>query len=96
MHMHLPYISEGAHLVIAAAQTYGGSVRRHRSQLVWSEVFPGSSNPHVRYWENKYGHFIFYGSMSSYVQECDESPGQTDIPGISAHNAVPHSCTKKS
>lgn len=58
MHMHLPYISEGAHLVIAAEQNYTESVKRHRLQLVWSEVLPGSSILQVRYCKNKYGHFI--------------------------------------
>ena len=97
VHMHLPYISEGAHLVKAAEQSYSERVKRWWLQFVCSKVLPGSSIPHVCYCENKYGHFIStaaWAPMCWNVQQLlRRVPSQTDR---SVHNAIRHSCTKKS
>lgn len=92
-------ISEGAHLVIAAEQSYSESIKRCWLQFVCGRASPGSSVPHVRYCENKYGHFIStaaWAPMCWNVQLLWPVPGQTHIPVIFVHNAVVHSCTKKS
>lgn len=68
-YMHLPCISEGACAIIAAEQSYTKSVKKKRRilQRMWSQMFPGSSIPHVHYCENKYGHFI---SMAAWAPMC--------------------------
>ncbi len=82
----------------AAELNQGGSVTDTTYTVSVSRlVCP--TRPFACYCENKDGHFI---SMAAWAPMCRNVlllrrvPGQTDIPGISVHNAIQHSCTKKS
>lgn len=54
-------------------------------------------SPHICCCSDKYSHFICVAAqaMLEYAASQDKSPAR-EIPGISVHNAIVHSCTKKS